>query len=216
MTNVLRHNGRRSGPWKNGGGMTAEVLGAPDGAASSDSAWRISIADVTRAGPFSAFEGVERIIMVIDGAGIILTIDGVERTVGPMRPVNFSGDAVTTARLIDGPTRDINVMTRRGLATAVLTAVHVTAQRSLNVDVVRDEQLVVIAVSGDVSILDVGAPLDPLRAIGRRGLDAEPVRTSLTALDAIYQGGPASIELRGDGAAAIVRLRTHVAPLSSS
>ncbi|MHB8295006.1 MAG: HutD family protein [Acidimicrobiales bacterium] len=47
MTKVLSHNDRQSTPWKNGGGMTAEVVSAPEGTSLSDFAWRVSIADVT-------------------------------------------------------------------------------------------------------------------------------------------------------------------------
>jgi len=80
MTNILRHKDRRSSQWKNGGGTTAEVVSAPKGTFLSDFAWRVSIADVIHGGPFSKFEGVDRIIMVIEGAGLILKVNDVEHT----------------------------------------------------------------------------------------------------------------------------------------
>jgi environmental stress-induced protein Ves len=211
MTNVLSHKDRRSSPWKNGGGTTAEVVSAPEGTSLSDFAWRVSIADVTHDGPFSEFEGVDRIIMVIEGAGLILKVDGVEHILEPMRPFNFSGDVVTTARLIDGPTRDINIMTRRELTTAVLAVDPITWQEIVDVDVIKNEELVVIAASGNFSIRDHGA----LRATSRRVSIANPVRTSLTPLDAFHQHGPSSFELSGDGVAVVVRLRNLIAPISN-
>ena len=215
MTNVLSHKDRKSSPWRNHGGTTAEVVSAPEDASLSDFAWRVSIADVTHDGPFSEFEGVDRIIMVIEGTGLILKVEGVEHILKPMRPFNFSGDAVTTARLIDGPTRDINIMTRRELTTAVLAVEPVTRQRTVDVDVIKNEELVVIAASGNFSIADHGAPLNALRARGRRVSIGNPVRASLTPLDAFHQRGPSSFELSGDGVAVVVRLRNLIAPISN-
>ena len=97
-------------PWRNGGGTTRELLALPAG-----EAWRVrvSVADVVVDGPFSAFADVSRWFAVIDGAGVVLTVDGVERrcTIAG-EPLAFAGDADTRARLIDGPTRDLNLMLR--------------------------------------------------------------------------------------------------------
>ncbi|HEV7575615.1 MAG TPA: HutD family protein [Caldimonas sp.] len=107
-------------PWLNGGGVTRELLARPgrDG-------WqvRVSVADVEADGPFSAFAGVSRWFAVLDGAGVVLTTDGVEHRCGPRDDaVAFAGDAATQARLVDGPTRDLNLMlrgVRGGLARVV-------------------------------------------------------------------------------------------------
>jgi hypothetical protein len=215
MTNVLSHKGRRSNPWKNGGGTTAEVLSAPEGTSLSDFAWRVSIADVTHDGPFSEFRGVDRIIMVIEGAGMVLSVDGVEHILEPMRPFNFSGDVATTARLIDGPTRDINIMTRRKLTTAVLAVDSITRQKIVDVDVIKNEELVVIAASGNLSIMERSAAFDAQRATSGRASIVDSVRNSLTPLDAFHQHGPSSFELSGDGVAVVVRLRSLIAPISN-
>lgn len=215
MANVLSHKGRRSNPWKNGGGTTAEVLSAPEGTSLSDFAWRVSIADVTHDGPFSEFKGVDRIIMVVEGAGMVLSADGVEHSLEPMRPFNFSGDVATMARLIDGPTRDINIMTRRNLTTAVLAVDSITRQNIVDVDVIKNEELVVIAASGNLSIVEHGAPLDALQATSGLVSIANSLRTSLTSLDAFHQHGPSSFELSGDGVAVIVRFQNLIAPISS-
>lgn len=215
MTGALRHKSRRGTPWKNGGGTTAEVVRAPQRASLSDFTWRVSIAEVTRDGPFSEFAGVDRIIMVIAGAGMVLSVDGVEYRVEPMRPFNFSGDEATMARLIDGPTRDINVMTRRQLSSAALTVDAITPERMLEVGVITNEELVVIATSGTLSIADHGAPLDGPQSTGCRVSMANPARTSLACLDAFHRRGPSSLELSGDGVAAVVRLRNLIMPMSN-
>src|SRR5665647_2813187 len=54
-------------PWRNGGGVTREVV-ASGGSDPQDFDWRISIADVSQSGPFSAFPGVDRVITLVEGA----------------------------------------------------------------------------------------------------------------------------------------------------
>ncbi|MFC9949173.1 HutD family protein, partial [Streptomyces prasinus] len=51
-------------------------------------------------GRFPGFPGVDRIITLVDGPGMTLTVDGVARQVDtPYEPFAFSGDAVTECRL---------------------------------------------------------------------------------------------------------------------
>ena len=97
-------------PWRNGGGETRELLAHPAG-----DAWRVrvSVADVVADGPFSTFPDVARWFAVIEGAGVVLSVDGVEhRCTRASEPLAFAGDAETRSRLIDGPTRDLNLMLR--------------------------------------------------------------------------------------------------------
>ncbi len=209
---VLRRTRRRRSAWKNGGGSTEEVVISPPRSALSDFAWRVSIADVTRSGPFSAFEGVERIIMVVDGAGLILDVDGVDHTLGPMQPLIFSGDVVTSARLIDGPTRDINVMTRRDAVTADVTVVAVTACSKRDVRVAHDEELVVLVASGQVSVREVVTALDDPEMIDARGMRDEPFAATLFAFDAVHQRGASWMELSGDAVVVVVRVRHLASP----
>ena len=102
-------------PWKNGGGTTAEVAAFPDGAGFDAFGWRISMADVESDGPFSAFPGIDRTLIVVEGNGIELDVEGVSYLLdGPSAALSFSGDDTTAGRLLSGPIRDLNVMTRRG------------------------------------------------------------------------------------------------------
>ena len=52
-------------PWRNGGGETAEIAVRPG--AGSDFLWRLSLATITRSGPFSTFPGVSRIFTLVEG-----------------------------------------------------------------------------------------------------------------------------------------------------
>lgn len=110
--------------WKNGGGWTTELGIEPASAdVNGDFDWRVSIADIERDGPFSQFPGVERDLFLLDGAGVVLDIDGVDQRLDqPLQRVHFSGAANVDCRLIDGPTRDFNVMVRARSIVAYIAA----------------------------------------------------------------------------------------------
>jgi environmental stress-induced protein Ves len=102
--------------WKNGAGLTRELAVSPPNAG-SDFDWRISVAEVARDAPFSAFPGVDRCIVLLGGAGMLLREAGgawQQRLDQPLQPFDFPGDVDVDARLIDGTSHDFNVMTRRG------------------------------------------------------------------------------------------------------
>jgi environmental stress-induced protein Ves len=107
--------------WKNDGGWTTELAVAPAGAVEFD--WRVSIAEVDGDCEFSRFPGIDRSILVLAGAGFDLHVDGEPpaqvRLGGP--PHAFAGDRAARCALVGGPTRDFNVMTRRGRVRHALT-----------------------------------------------------------------------------------------------
>ncbi|PVM92590.1 hypothetical protein DDF62_05525 [Caulobacter radicis] len=107
---------RIASPWKNGGGTTWEIAAQPPGADLSAFDWRLSIAQVATAGPFSVFPGVDRVLTVIAGAGLRLTVEGLGEVVldEASPPLPFPGDAPASATLDGGPIRDLNLMVRRG------------------------------------------------------------------------------------------------------
>ena len=110
---ILRASQYRRVPWRNGGGETLEILVYPADAG-TEFEWRVSMAPVTAPGPFSRFEGIDRVLTVIEGKGILLALDGAAPVMVDAAPVAFSGDIPCTATLVDGPIVDLNVMTRRG------------------------------------------------------------------------------------------------------
>lgn len=105
-------------PWKNGRGITEELAIWPRGATldRGDFDWRISKAAVDDSGPFSTFPGFDRLLLVTDGDGFVLTHgDHAPRTrVRRFEPYLFAGDWPTTAELIGGQVSDFNVLLRRG------------------------------------------------------------------------------------------------------
>lgn len=108
-------------PWRNGGGSTRELFTWPGGTAP----WqlRISVADINRDGPFSAFDGVDRWFAVLQGAGVRLALPGAEQTLDACSPpLHFDGAAAPGCWLVAGPTRDLNLMVQRGAGQACVLA----------------------------------------------------------------------------------------------
>jgi environmental stress-induced protein Ves len=99
-------------PWRNGGGQTRELWAWPS---AQDWVLRISVADIERDGPFSAWPGVRRWFQVLQGAGVELHLQGRGLRLTPDdAPVAFAGEDAPGCRLMAGPTRDLNLMLRRG------------------------------------------------------------------------------------------------------
>lgn len=99
-------------PWRNGGGLTRELLVWPGG-----EVWkaRLSVADVNASGPFSRFDRIERWFAVLEGAGVELRIGGGrQQLTTDSAPLRFSGEAPVDCTLVDGPTRDFNLMAAPG------------------------------------------------------------------------------------------------------
>lgn len=98
--------------WKNGLGWTLEIARHPPSA--EDYAWRVSIADIDQNCAFSAFPGYRRSLVLLRGEGMELRFaDGNQRDVLPPHGrIDFAGDLALDCHLIDGPTRDFNLIWR--------------------------------------------------------------------------------------------------------
>ena len=119
--NVIDLNAVVPMPWKNGGGITRELVAWPR---ASDWIWRMSAAEVTQSGPFSCYEGVERWFAVLSGAGVTLKVAGQKHTLTPAsQPFCFDGALATDCELVEGVTQDFNLMTRKDRIEATMTRV---------------------------------------------------------------------------------------------
>ncbi|WP_306591619.1 HutD family protein [Geothrix sp. 21YS21S-4] len=121
-------------PWKNGGGRTLELAVDPLGATLAEGfRWRLSTAEVAVSGPFSAFPGVDRLLLLLEGEGFHLDF-GAHGQVAlreVLSPVAFSGDWPASAELVDGPCTDFNVMVDRRRCAARVEAFRLDAPRAL-------------------------------------------------------------------------------------
>ena len=119
-TGIFRLSDRVFRPWKNGGGETAEIAVSPAGADFEHFDWRISTAIVAVSGPFSAFPGVDRVLTVLEGGAMVLSVGKLERRLDVgSEPFRFPGDVPAVARLEGQALLDFNVMVRRPLRTEV-------------------------------------------------------------------------------------------------
>lgn len=110
-TRVIRWADRATQPWRNGGGVTHELLREPD---VGDFALRLSVAEVAADGPFSTFPGVDRVILMLEGRGFRLTGPrGAAEILQIGAPFPFAGEDPWDCALVDGPVRDFNVMVDR-------------------------------------------------------------------------------------------------------
>jgi environmental stress-induced protein Ves len=123
LLSLLKTSGYRRVRWKNDGGWTTEIAREPKDS-TDDFRWRVSIADIESDGPFSTFPGVTRELMLLSGNGIELDIDDAppQRLTERFQRVRFDGEARVGCRLLAGPTRDFNAMTRRDVARAEVMA----------------------------------------------------------------------------------------------
>jgi environmental stress-induced protein Ves/predicted protein tyrosine phosphatase len=154
----------RNMPWRNGGGTTVELLREPNELSPEGNPflYRLSIADVRSDGPFSRFEGYERHIMVVSGAGMTLTggPHGVIDLRAPFQPATFSGDWNIEGKLLAGPVRDFNFMVHRARARGTLEVQEAEAELPLDpgqatVCIVHIlEGTLEVAPQGDTLVLD--------------------------------------------------------------
>lgn len=120
-TQLISADQVNAAPWRNGGGVTRELLAWP-----TPANWRLrlSMADIARDGPFSAFDGVRRWLVLLSGHGIALSLPGGETRLQPGdAPLAFDGAAAPGCRLLDGPVRDLNLMCRGGGRAGLLPVV---------------------------------------------------------------------------------------------
>ncbi|POR52132.1 hypothetical protein B0G62_105100 [Paraburkholderia eburnea] len=189
---LLRGADLVASPWKNGGGITREIAlgGSPEAFA-----WRVSVADVAQAGPFSRFEGVARTLVLLDGAGMVLDQTGAaaraHTLAKPLDVVHFDGEAPISARLIDGPTRDFNLMVRRDVARATFEIWRESTSRD---------------VQGETALLYCASGTANVRVNG-----GEPVALATgdtLRIDTTDKARSVRIETQGDGALLAIALES--------
>jgi environmental stress-induced protein Ves len=183
---VLRAADRIATPWKNGGGVTREVAAFPPGADLDAFEWRISLAEIEADGPFSTFPGIDRVLTVISGAGLMMTVDDRMLALDAASPpLAFAGEAQVTARLTDGPISDLNAMVRRGVWRARTRRLTVAGASDV---AARARATLVLA-------------LDPLRIVRPGG------EIDLAPLDAVLlEHGHSNLSLEGRGRTLIAEI----------
>lgn len=107
----------RRTPWRNGGGVMVEIAERPRTDAEGDSwssfVWRLARTAITTPAPFSDLSGLDRILTVISGEGLVLRrLDGGGaldvRTA--FWPVRFDGAWPIRSELEAGPVEVLNLL----------------------------------------------------------------------------------------------------------
>jgi environmental stress-induced protein Ves len=144
---IIRYAELKAQRWRNGGGVTRKVAqgrlpaagaGAGPAARVQDTAptedtawdWRVSIAELTKAGPFSNFPGMDRVLTVIEGDLLLLQVDGAEHPLEKYRPFRFSGDADSAGALPTGDIRNLNVIARNGAYKGYTSIIELSKKRA--------------------------------------------------------------------------------------
>ena len=156
MRTVRRFADATTMPWLGGGGITHELARQPQ---EGDFGWRLSVAEVQHDGAFSRLDGVDRVIVLCSPGRMTLRIP---ETVDLERfsPYSFDGGLQVNCEVPKGPTRDFNVMTRRGVYVA--DVVTVVADRS-EVTAPTGAQLFVVCLDGSVQCGEELAAFDLVR-----------------------------------------------------
>ena len=124
----------REMPWRNGGGSTTELAIFPEGSALGTGVpflWRVSMARVEQDGPFSAFAGYDRTLVLLQGSGVQLHFGADAPPVtlsAPLQLCRFAGEWETSCRLLDGAVRDFNVIADRKRGRAAVESVALAPQ----------------------------------------------------------------------------------------
>ena len=152
-------------PWANGRGTSYEI--ASDRNEAGEWAWRLAMAPVNEDGPFSRIECVNRSLAVVEGAGMLLSVDRKKLPCLPMQVVQFRGDAITEATLTDGPIMDINLMVRRKEAEGEMAIIS-------NAGLINGASIVV-AVGGSAQVKSGDSTIDLERHDSILECDAETI-----------------------------------------
>jgi environmental stress-induced protein Ves len=160
---VLRESGYAAVPWKNGGGITREIHRVPADAAAFD--WRLSLATIDRAGPFSAFDGYERTLVLVRGAGVELDfgLHGLARLSAAGQMASFDGGWETKCTLLDGPSTDVNLIVSKER-----TQAHVRITELATAELIQTSgwtETLLCCLSGSVQVENAAGNLETLSAV---------------------------------------------------
>lgn len=144
---------------------------------------------------------MERVLTVIDGELLLLSVDGAEHPLEKYRPFRFSGDADSAGALPTGDIRDLNVITRNGSFKGYTSIIELSKKRAHPV------------FAGQFGILLQGqATVSPGAADGAAsGVVApesapEAQRVELNRYDAVVGADTAPPEILGRGFLAVVSI----------
>lgn len=109
--------------WRNGGGATLELFADknPNDTSPGLFSWRLSVATISKSGPFSEFEGYHRTIVALAGGPVRLIHKTSATLLAPLVPYEFDGGDAPQG-ILEGPeATDFNVFVAKAWARAEVT-----------------------------------------------------------------------------------------------
>lgn len=175
---IIRAAALTPAPWKNGGGITREIARLFD---DRGLLWRLSLAEIERDGPFSDFAGLERILTVIAGSGLVLEMPNRSPRLDRMDSYRFAGTTPVTARLSAGPVSDLNLMFRSDTFAGSVQPMRGEARQGIGPGPGETLVVHVVAVGATLNGADLGPGDTVLDAAGDLVLPArgEAIRISI-------------------------------------
>jgi environmental stress-induced protein Ves len=187
--------------WKNGLGVSHVIASQPQRAGYDTALWQVGTTSIEASCPFSDLPGLDRQFMVLEGEGVELHCrvasgdpDLRRKIDAPFEPFAFRGDWQTECRLLGGPVRVFNVVTRRGCFVAEVSVS--TSGNSIALEKAAAESLLVFVVEGAIHI--------------------EGCSVSLAMNDAMIADGPEPerYSINGTSARVVIVRLTKVRPIA--
>lgn len=165
VADILRYGDYTVTPWKNGQGVTREIMKQASGN-DGEFLWRLSLAEVGQSGPFSAFEGYDRTIILLGGDGFNLNFDDgtVAKLDTPHEPYDFDGGAPLQCDLLGRMSQDLNLMVHRDLMEAQWQVADLDAGESLALEAAPGVTQLVFCLMGGARIEMTGDQVATLGA----------------------------------------------------
>lgn len=140
--------------WRNGGGVTREVV------ASRKPEWRLSIASLQESGPFSFFPGLDRTFLVASGGGVTLHVDASAHPLAFGQCLAFGGESTVVADVPPEGGVGVNLMVRRDHGVGTIRVLPVAGSADMAARGLR----AVVVLTGELALAD-GSRLAPLHSL---------------------------------------------------
>jgi environmental stress-induced protein Ves len=144
----LRLKDYKTKPWKNGKGVTQDILLMPEGAGHDSFDVRFALSPIVEEAKFSSFLGADRVITVIEGNKLELAFDATTVSLERYESHGFDTGLTPIGKPIDGSVLVVNVMARRGIWDIASCEV----KSDYKVSCVDGDMLFLYGVSGDTSV----------------------------------------------------------------
>lgn len=160
---IVREPTYRTVPWKNGGGLTQEIFREPPEPTPFD--WRLSLATIDVPGPFSAFAGYHRTLVLASGGGMELEFgqQGRSRLTAVGQMISFDGAWPVRCALLDGRCTDLNLIVSKERMRSTSDSLQLThAER---VQTTQWPQTLVCCISGAIRLTNTAGRTEDLASV---------------------------------------------------